>query len=472
MYLIPRYIMGLIAAFGALITSGFFIIYFNMHSAVPVQVSSTVQTSSSTQSSSVAGRSVNIQVSSTAVTSSSTTTSSAADPSSITQVTDSSYYSYISTAQTDSTTRQSASAASSATNAATAPTSSFRPAQPAVQSPPQSRVDSVAEKYGAVGVQVAVIKNGAVKDTFEYGYATAGSVPMTSDHKIRVASLSKIVVGMNAMKMQEEGIVDIDHPISEYWGEETYQEVTLKQIFTHTSYLKTNPYVSSMSETLNQLKSSICFRTTNEWYYNNYALGIAGSTLEVAAGKTLDSYAKEKFFEPLGIDAAFNSGLVKNKAMIATLYHPNDTVARLASVSASMSPRDVGCNTSLFAGGLTISAGDLAKLTGILANNGTYDGQRYLSEQSVGRMETPYCTPWSRGHSFMQCVPLRLQTNIYGQSRMYYHLGIAYGTLSYMGYNPDTRDGVVIISTGASQSYDSRGIWCICAELADYFYNN
>ena len=101
-----------------------------------------------------------------------------------------------------------------------------------------------------------------------------------------------------------------------------------------------------------------------------------------------------------------------------------------------------------------------------------YDGQRYLSEQSVGRMETPYCTPWSRGHSFMQCVPLRLQTNIYGQSRMYYHLGIAYGTLSYMGYNPDTRDGVVIISTGASQSYDSRGIWCICAELADYFYNN
>ena len=216
MYLIPRYIMGLIAAFGALITSGFFIIYFNMHSAVPVQVSSTVQTSSSTQSSSVAGHSVNTQVSSTAVTSPSTTTSSAADLSSVTQVTDSSYYSYISTAQTDSTTRQSASAASSATNAATAPTSSFRPAQPAVQSPPQSTVDSVAEKYGAVGVQVAVIKNGAVKDTFEYGYATAGSIPMTSDHKIRVASLSKIVVGMNAMKMQEEGIVDIDHPISEY----------------------------------------------------------------------------------------------------------------------------------------------------------------------------------------------------------------------------------------------------------------
>ena len=41
-----------------------------------------------------------------------------------------------------------------------------------------------------------------------------------------------------------------------------------------------------------------------------------------------------------------------------------------------------------------------------------------------------------------------------------------------MGYNPDTRNGVVIITTGASQSYDKRGIWCICAEIAEYMYNH
>ena len=55
---------------------------------------------------------------------------------------------------------------------------------------------------------------------------------------------------------------------------------------------------------------------------------------------------------------------------------------------------------------------------------------------------------------------------------MYYHLGIAYGTLSILSYNPDTRDGVVVISTGASQVHDDRGIFRICGEIVDYIYNS
>ncbi|MBQ1411708.1 MAG: hypothetical protein IIY93_00780, partial [Clostridia bacterium] len=60
----------------------------------------------------------------------------------------------------------------------------------------------------------------------------------------------------------------------------------------------------------------------------------------------------------------------------------------------------------------------------------------------------------------------------YGQKKLYYHLGTAYGTLSFMGYNPDTKNGVVILSTGASNNFDSRGTFCICADLADYFLNH
>ena len=86
----------------------------------------------------------------------------------------------------------------------------------------KSVVNSVAKKYGAVGVQVAVIKNGVVTNTYEYGYATKKNNIMTSNHKIRVASLSKVVVGMNAMKMQEEGIININTNISAYWGAKNF----------------------------------------------------------------------------------------------------------------------------------------------------------------------------------------------------------------------------------------------------------
>ena len=318
---------------------------------------------------------------------------------------------------------------------------------------------------------MAVIKNGVVTDTYEYGYATKTSVPMTSDHKIRAASLSKVVVGMNALKMKEEGIVSLDKNIGGYWGSSIYKSVTLRQLMSHRSYLKDNSYVTTKSGTLNQLKSSSSFRTSNGWVYNNYGMGIAGSTLEVASKRTLNSYANEKFFKPLGIDASFSTGNLKNTDLIATLYYPNDSVARSVANAKELKQRAIGGNTGFFAGGLTINAKDLAKLTAILANDGVYNGKRYLSQESVKIMETSQCTAESRGHTFKQCLPLRYQTDIYGQSKMYYHLGIAYGTLAYMGYNPDTRNGVVIITTGASQSYDSRGIWNICAEIAEYMYN-
>lgn len=335
----------------------------------------------------------------------------------------------------------------------------------------QEAVNTAAKKYGAVGVQVAVIKNGKVSKTYNYGYATKKTVPMTDDSKIRIASVSKVVVGMNAVKMQEEGIVDLDANIGTYWGVSPYKKTTLRQLLTHTSYLKDNAYVSTKSGTANQLKSSACYRSSNAWLYNNYGLGMAGSTLEVASGKTLNSYANEKFFTPLGIDATFTSGNLKDTSKLATLYYPSDSVARSVSSAKSYKARSVGGNTAYFAGGLTISAKDMAKLTAILANDGMYDGKRYLSAESVKTMETQYCNAYARGHSFKQCIPLRYQTNIYGQDKLYYHLGTAYGTLSFMGYNPDTKNGVVVISTGASGTYDSYGTFNICADIANYFLN-
>ena len=62
----------------------------------------------------------------------------------------------------------------------------------------QKALNRIAQKYGAVGVQVAVIKNGTVTDTYEYGYAVKNSVPMTASHKIRIASISKVAIAMNA----------------------------------------------------------------------------------------------------------------------------------------------------------------------------------------------------------------------------------------------------------------------------------
>ena len=71
-------------------------------------------------------------------------------------------------------------------------------------------VEEAAEHHGAVSVQAAVIEDGAVTAQTAWGWATLNSDPMTTDHKLRCASLTKVVVGMCAMLLSEDGAVTLD----------------------------------------------------------------------------------------------------------------------------------------------------------------------------------------------------------------------------------------------------------------------
>ena len=66
---------------------------------------------------------------------------------------------------------------------------------------------------------------------------------MTADTGVRIASISKVVEGMAAMKLAQDGILDLDAPLSSYWGEHAQNSYSLRQpsprsLMTHSSTLK------------------------------------------------------------------------------------------------------------------------------------------------------------------------------------------------------------------------------------------
>ena len=342
----------------------------------------------------------------------------------------------------------------------------------------QSYVTAMGKSFGADGVQVAVIKNGALAETYNYGWAVKNTSEMKSDTLIRAASLSKVAVAMNAMKLEEEGKVCLTDDISAYWGDVIARPVTLKSLLSHTSTLKELGYVGTRLGTLKQLQTSGNYNLTADkigtsaaWTYNNYAVGVAGSTLETALGSTLDGYAREKFFSPLGIEASWMAGEL-DPSKLASLYYAGGDVARSAADAAKIKCGGVGCNTTSFAGGLTISAAGYAKLIAILANDGVYGGTRYLSAQSVEKMENKLFAKSEGYGTFYQCMPLRFREGLYGESSLYYHTGNAYGTLALASYNPATRNGVVVVTTGAAEGRDNAGIYAVCGKITEYIYKS
>jgi len=346
----------------------------------------------------------------------------------------------------------------------------------------QSAINSIAQKYGAVGVQVAVIKNGRITGTYEYGYATRGAAPMAANTKIRIASISKVILTMAIMRLVELGQLDLDKDIGEYWGfnvrNPNHKEtpITIRQILTHTSSIRDYDYGFPAGGELvrSRLQDGSCFGSgapgaLSSFVYNNYAFATLGVTVETAAEETVNSIASRYFFKPLGIDAAFGSGSIKDTDNLATLYTSGGGVGRSVDAQKrALGNSYPGERGEEFPGGLTISAYDLAKLIAVLINDGEYEGVRVLSRESVAMMEA------SQGmvEGFEQCLTLRRRRNVFGQEELIYHTGSNYGVYTLFSYNPLSGNAVIVLTSGASDSRDANFMPVICAEISRYIYAN
>lgn len=374
----------------------------------------------------------------------------------------------------------------------------------------QAAIDAAAEKYGAMGIQVAVVENGALANCFSGGWATAprgagfqdaeklrarlealgadepsgepsdgpqveveyvGDL-MSVEHKERCASISKVVLGMAAMALSEKGTVDLREGIGAYWDTKVQKGVCIDNILTHTStivmagddvaynYASVRRHISGRGGKAGDISA---------WGYNNFAFGVLGMTLELASGEMIDDVLNEQFFEALDIDAAFRPAHIQAQDKLVTLYRGKGVERSIdqqrRNGELSRSPGSYG---ELFSGGLTISAKDLGKLTCVLAGDGCYEGLRVLSGESVAHMEESI---GATADGFQQCHPLRSRSGMYGRERLYYHTGSAWGAYNCLSYDPATGDGVVVLTSGASSRRDGYGVYAVCGEISQTVYD-
>ena len=360
------------------------------------------------------------------------------------------------------------------------------PPAPPVPQPQLTQTDvdealaDVMEDFSAVAVSVAAIENGQLSQSGAWGWAIRDEREMTADTKLRVASLSKVAVGMCAMAMAQEGILDLDAPLSAYWGESvqnpyTQAQPTARTLMSHSSSVKSLEISRGLSHLTSLLSRGSSWRSVEPgdvggWYYSNFGVCVLGTTLELASGQVLDDYFQRRFCQPMGLTASFFGGNLEEESL-ATLYNPS-SVGRTAAAQAGESiPNQIGDGASWYPGGLTISAVDLAKLVAVLANGGEYEGVSYLEPGTVAEMETPqFQVDPGETSVFDQCLILRRQENILGRDQIYYHTGSAYGVFSLLTFDPDTGDGVVVLTTGTPRQADEHGLYALCSQLSADLY--
>lgn len=367
------------------------------------------------------------------------------------------------------------------------------------------------------GLQVSTMKAGVLAASYAYGMAQqegAETTPLTTAHKIRVASISKMVMAIGFMQLVEQEKLDLDADISDTLGWTLRNPrfpntpITARQLLAHTSSLRdADKYWLPAGEQLRsffeatganyQDAAHFALQPPGEYFnYANINFGVLASLMELASGERFDRYMKRHVLQPLGLNASYNACDIPDDERAAAFRKRgpegwNPQGPWIAQVDAGapvcfygMTPVDegaaeafeahyvLGSNGTLFSpqGGLRASANDLLVILQLIANGGELNGTRLLSESSVAELLAP---EWSydpitrNGNTTGEGEPggpteglmtsyglsvhrINLAEWGLGQGILIGHLGEAYGVLSHALLDPATGDGIATIVTGSA----------------------
>lgn len=168
------------------------------------------------------------------------------------------------------------------------------------------------------GGVVGVVKDG--KLIYHKGFGLANlehKAPMKPDSVVDVGSVSKMFTAACVILLEQDGKLDLDDPIQKHIPEvPTYEDkITLRHLIHHTSGMRdylTLMMLKGMSplgpmrqeEVLNLIsrQQGLNFKPGTSWNYCNTGYFLLGRVVEEVSGKTLNEFADERIFTPLGME--------------------------------------------------------------------------------------------------------------------------------------------------------------------------
>jgi D-alanyl-D-alanine-carboxypeptidase/D-alanyl-D-alanine-endopeptidase len=328
------------------------------------------------------------------------------------------------------------------------------PAALLAQAPPDTEIRKIlvgrvgAENLG-IGIVVGVIDPKGRRVVAYGSLAKDDKRPLNGDTIFEIGSITKVFTSLVLMDMVQKGEVVVTDPVSKYLPatvkvpERNNQKITLQDLSTQSSGLPrmpsnfspkdpSNPFADYSVEQLYQFLSGYQLtRDIGEKYeYSNLGVGLLGHALSLRAGMNYEALVGSRICEPLGMT---NTRVTLSPEMKARLAIGHS--ATLSAVPNWDLPTLAG------AGALRSSANDM--LTFLAANLG------YTKTPLAAAMAAEVSIRRPAGSPDMEIAyAWHVQTK--NGNSIIWHNGGTGGYRTYIGFDPKSRAGVVVLSNVSS----------------------
>ncbi len=296
------------------------------------------------------------------------------------------------------------------------------------------------DKKATPGLQVLIAKGGKVIFHKSYGHHTyKKQTRVKNDDIYDVASLTKIAATtLSVMKLADDGKINIDNGIGQHLSTcqgSNKSNLKIRDILSHHAGLKA--WIPFYKETITKSKKPSSkyykkektdkfsvpvtdklymdenyvkevwkqimeseLRSTTNYKYSDLGFYMMAEMIKENTGKSIDQYAMENFYRPLGLDKTTYNPLGKfSKSQI--IPTELDKYFRRQTIQGNV--HDMGA--AMLGGvsghaGLFSTADDLAVIFQMLLNGGYYGGEQYIQSNTIRSFTQRYPGSTRRGLGF------------------------------------------------------------------------
>lgn len=314
--------------------------------------------------------------------------------------------------------------------------------------------EKIIDEEASGNVAMALIEKGEVADS----YYRSSDASVNQDTVFQVASLSKWLTAWGVMVLVEDGLIDIDAPVSQYltrWqlpdSEFDHSGVTIGRLLSHTAGLDdslgydgfdTPNDLQTLEASLTRAKDAspgksgivkVGYEPGKEWNYSGGGYTLLQLVIEEVSDLSFADHMKRRVFEPLG--------------MTRSTFDHAEAIEMGLSENFTLNGRTEPFRwyTALGAASLFTSSADMAKFVGVQGPKGV---QFVLSEEMLTMMATSHASS--------------LGADVWGLGVMLYASNNRDGFIighdgnnepainTAVRFDPATGDGIVVLETGSA----------------------